>query len=127
METILVVLLVLFLLRWWRLGIFSVERLAPGRFANGPNKNPAAGSDVSPRFVPRIGMLQTDHGRAQASRQNIQELPVGVDSLSPDYVSRVEGGDHGSLPTDRWVARKARKRKANSRLHRALAAQDKVF
>ncbi|MGO9517760.1 MAG: hypothetical protein ACLPND_12005, partial [Candidatus Korobacteraceae bacterium] len=51
-------------------GILAGEHSAQRCFANGPNKNRTAGSDVDTQFTPESRMLQTDHWRAETITLN---------------------------------------------------------
>jgi hypothetical protein len=57
--------------------ILAGEHSARRRFANGPDKNLTAASDVDTQCTPESRLPQTEHWRAESSRQSIQGLPVG--------------------------------------------------
>jgi hypothetical protein len=70
--------------------ILAGEDSAGRSFAKGPNKTLTAGSDVDTQLIQESRMLETDHWRAQLSRESVQELPVGDD---PDQVKESWGSD----------------------------------
>ena len=61
--------------------ILAGEHNARRCFANGPNRNLTAESDMDTQFIPESRLLQTDRWRVESSQQTIQELSVGADPL----------------------------------------------